>query len=129
MGITCIPTIAHCKNHFSQHTLLLQDYEGEDEMYMETIELFSNGSLVSHALHTGITYHMNTHNWSLIARNHLSQHILLLQDYEAEDEMFMETIELFNDGSGLGFGIVGVKDIGIVVKTILPGGTADKVSV
>ena len=68
------------------------------------------------------------HQQLINARNHLSQHILLLQDYEAEDEMFMETIELFNDGSGLGFGIVGVKDIGIVVKTILPGGTADKVN-
>ena len=41
--------------------------------------------------------------------------------------MYVGTIELYNDGAGLGFGIVGVKDIGIVVKTILEGGTADKV--
>lgn len=40
----------------------------------------------------------------------------------------METIELVNDGSGLGFGIVGGKATGVIVKTILPGGVADQVS-
>ena len=40
----------------------------------------------------------------------------------------IQQIELYNDGSGLGFGIVGVRDVGIMVKTILPGGTADRVS-
>lgn len=39
----------------------------------------------------------------------------------------METIELVNDGSGLGFGIVGGKTTGVIVKTILPGGIADQV--
>ena len=39
----------------------------------------------------------------------------------------METIELVNDGSGLGFGIVGGKATGVIVKTILPGGVADQV--
>lgn len=39
----------------------------------------------------------------------------------------METIELVNDGTGLGFGIVGGKTTGVIVKTILPGGVADKV--
>ncbi|XP_036782534.2 multiple PDZ domain protein isoform X3 [Manis pentadactyla] len=38
----------------------------------------------------------------------------------------VETIELVNDGSGLGFGIVGGKAIGVIVKTILPGGVADQ---
>jgi len=38
-------------------------------------------------------------------------------------------IDLLNDGSGLGFGIIGGKSTGVVVKTILPGGVADKVSV
>ncbi|XP_056431250.1 multiple PDZ domain protein isoform X8 [Gadus chalcogrammus] len=38
----------------------------------------------------------------------------------------METIELVNDGTGLGFGIVGGKTTGVIVKTILPGGVADK---
>ncbi|NWU67042.1 MPDZ protein, partial [Pterocles burchelli] len=38
----------------------------------------------------------------------------------------LETIELVNDGSGLGFGIVGGKSTGVVVKTILPGGVADQ---
>ncbi|XP_061486056.1 multiple PDZ domain protein isoform X26 [Rhineura floridana] len=38
----------------------------------------------------------------------------------------VETIELLNDGSGLGFGIVGGKSTGVIVKTILPGGIADQ---
>uniref|UniRef100_A0A8C3BPJ6 PATJ crumbs cell polarity complex component n=1 Tax=Cairina moschata TaxID=8855 RepID=A0A8C3BPJ6_CAIMO len=35
-------------------------------------------------------------------------------------------IELINDGSGLGFGIVGGKTSGVVVRTIVPGGLADR---
>ncbi|XP_077058121.1 multiple PDZ domain protein isoform X3 [Siphateles boraxobius] len=38
----------------------------------------------------------------------------------------VETIELVNDGTGLGFGIVGGKTTGVIVKTILPGGLADQ---
>ncbi|XP_058240794.1 multiple PDZ domain protein isoform X3 [Hemibagrus wyckioides] len=38
----------------------------------------------------------------------------------------VEAIELVNDGTGLGFGIVGGKTTGVIVKTILPGGIADK---
>ncbi|KAF5912793.1 hypothetical protein HPG69_007783 [Diceros bicornis minor] len=38
----------------------------------------------------------------------------------------VETVELVNDGSGLGFGIVGGKATGVIVKTILPGGVADQ---
>ncbi|XP_069374466.1 multiple PDZ domain protein isoform X8 [Paralichthys olivaceus] len=38
----------------------------------------------------------------------------------------IETIELVNDGTGLGFGIVGGKTTGVIVKTILPGGIADQ---
>jgi len=37
----------------------------------------------------------------------------------------IETIELVNSGSGLGFGIIGGKATGVIVKTILPGGAAD----
>ena len=37
-------------------------------------------------------------------------------------------IDLINDGSGLGFGIIGGRSTGVVVKTILPGGVADRVS-
>ena len=40
----------------------------------------------------------------------------------------MEVIDLVNDGSGLGFGIIGGRSTGVVVKTILPGGVADRVS-
>lgn len=39
----------------------------------------------------------------------------------------VETIELVNDGTGLGFGIVGGKTTGVIVKTIIPGGVADQV--
>ncbi|XP_056646321.1 patj homolog [Diorhabda sublineata] len=38
----------------------------------------------------------------------------------------IENITLVNDGSGLGFGILGMRNMGIVVKTILPGGVADR---
>lgn len=41
--------------------------------------------------------------------------------------MQVEVIDLLNDGTGLGFGIIGGKSTGVVVKTILPGGVADKV--
>uniref|UniRef100_A0A8C2TJW8 PATJ crumbs cell polarity complex component n=1 Tax=Coturnix japonica TaxID=93934 RepID=A0A8C2TJW8_COTJA len=38
----------------------------------------------------------------------------------------VENVELINDGSGLGFGIVGGKLSGVVVRTIVPGGLADR---
>ncbi|KAL1493086.1 hypothetical protein ABEB36_011216 [Hypothenemus hampei] len=38
----------------------------------------------------------------------------------------VESIDLINDGTGLGFGIVGMRNMGVVVKTILPGGVADR---
>lgn len=40
----------------------------------------------------------------------------------------VEEIELVNDGSGLGFGIVGGKMTGVVVRTIVPNSVADRVS-
>ncbi|XP_065657579.1 multiple PDZ domain protein isoform X3 [Hydra vulgaris] len=36
------------------------------------------------------------------------------------------TINLYNDGSGLGFGIVGSKNSGVIVRSIVPGGVADR---
>lgn len=41
----------------------------------------------------------------------------------------MEVIDLINDGTGLGFGIIGGRSTGVVVKTILPGGVADLVGI
>lgn len=38
----------------------------------------------------------------------------------------VEVIDLINDGSGLGFGIVGGRSTGVVIKSILPGGIADR---
>lgn len=40
----------------------------------------------------------------------------------------MEMIELTNDGKGLGFGIIGGRSTGVMVKTILPGGAAGRVN-
>ncbi|XP_039649961.1 multiple PDZ domain protein isoform X4 [Perca fluviatilis] len=38
----------------------------------------------------------------------------------------VEMIELANDGKGLGFGIIGGRSTGVMVKTILPGGAAGR---
>ncbi|XP_035268186.1 inaD-like protein isoform X2 [Anguilla anguilla] len=38
----------------------------------------------------------------------------------------VEEIELLNDGSGLGFGIVGGKATGVLVRTLVPGSVADR---
>lgn len=39
----------------------------------------------------------------------------------------IENVELPNNGEGLGFGIVGSRNAGVLIKTILAGGVADKV--
>ncbi|KPJ08759.1 Patj-like [Papilio machaon] len=41
----------------------------------------------------------------------------------------VEVVELVNDGSGLAFGIVGGRSSGVVVKSVLPGGVADRKNV
>ncbi|ESO01193.1 hypothetical protein HELRODRAFT_82368 [Helobdella robusta] len=38
----------------------------------------------------------------------------------------LEVINLLNDGTGLGFGIIGGKSTGVVIKTIVAGGVADR---
>ena len=38
----------------------------------------------------------------------------------------VDVVDLVNNGSGLGFGIIGGQQPGVVVKTILPGGVADR---
>ncbi|CAG2102660.1 unnamed protein product, partial [Medioppia subpectinata] len=38
----------------------------------------------------------------------------------------IEAIELDNDGSGLGFGIIGGRSTGVIIKTLVPGGVADR---
>lgn len=55
--------------------------------------------------------------------------MLKLQAGDGENLRHIETVELHNDGSGLGFGIVGGRSTGVIVKTILPGGVADRVSI
>uniref|UniRef100_A0AAY4AWD1 PATJ crumbs cell polarity complex component n=1 Tax=Denticeps clupeoides TaxID=299321 RepID=A0AAY4AWD1_9TELE len=45
---------------------------------------------------------------------------------DTEQWGYMEEIELVNDGSGLGFGIVGGKATGVVVRTLVPNSVADK---
>ena len=53
----------------------------------------------------------------------------ILQAGDGENLRHIETVELHNDGSGLGFGIVGGRSTGVIVKTILPGGVADRVCI
>ncbi|XP_076347110.1 patj homolog isoform X2 [Tachypleus tridentatus] len=38
----------------------------------------------------------------------------------------VEAIDLMSDGSGLGFGIIGGRSTGVVVKTLIPGGVAER---
>lgn len=38
----------------------------------------------------------------------------------------IQALELVNDGTGLGFGIIGARTSGVIVKTILPNGVADR---
>ncbi|XP_046892816.1 inaD-like protein isoform X2 [Hypomesus transpacificus] len=45
---------------------------------------------------------------------------------QTEEWGHVEHIELLNDGSGLGFGIVGGKATGVVVRTLVPNSVADK---
>ncbi|GBP49329.1 Patj homolog [Eumeta japonica] len=44
----------------------------------------------------------------------------------AGDWAQVEIINLVNDGTGLGFGIIGARTSGVIVKTILGGGVADR---
>ncbi|XP_030033173.2 patj homolog [Manduca sexta] len=44
----------------------------------------------------------------------------------ASDWAQVEIINLVNDGTGLGFGIIGARTSGVIVKTILAGGVADR---
>lgn len=47
-------------------------------------------------------------------------------DLQAFDWIQVQSIELVNDGTGLGFGIIGTKNSGVIVKTILADGVADR---
>lgn len=47
-------------------------------------------------------------------------------DIMASEWAQVQAIELVNDGTGLGFGIIGAKSSGVIVKTILAGGVADR---
>lgn len=43
------------------------------------------------------------------------------------DLIQLEVINLFNDGSGLGFGIISGRGVGVIIKTIVPHGISDRV--
>lgn len=47
-------------------------------------------------------------------------------EFFESDYAQVQAIELVNDGTGLGFGIIGARNSGVIVKTILPGGVADR---
>ena len=53
--------------------------------------------------------------------------LLRLRSPAVRQRRHVEIIELNNDGKGLGFGIVGGRSTGVMVKTILPGGAAGQV--
>lgn len=55
--------------------------------------------------------------------------LCIFQAGDGENLRHIETVDLHNDGSGLGFGIVGGRSTGVIVKTILPGGVADRVCI
>uniref|UniRef100_A0A6Q2YRH3 PATJ crumbs cell polarity complex component n=1 Tax=Esox lucius TaxID=8010 RepID=A0A6Q2YRH3_ESOLU len=52
--------------------------------------------------------------------------LVVARDPATEQWGHVEEIELVNDGSGLGFGIVGGKATGVVVRTLVPNSVADK---
>lgn len=54
--------------------------------------------------------------------NHSKQNV----DIMASEWAQVQAIELVNDGTGLGFGIIGAKTSGVIVKTIVLGGVADR---
>lgn len=47
-------------------------------------------------------------------------------DILASEWVQIQSLELINDGTGLGFGIIGARTSGVIVKTIKPGGVADR---
>ncbi|XP_004526207.1 patj homolog isoform X2 [Ceratitis capitata] len=55
-----------------------------------------------------------------------SQNSKVAADLFSADYAQIQAIELVNDGTGLGFGIIGARSSGVTVKTILPGGVADR---
>ncbi|XP_034722052.1 inaD-like protein, partial [Etheostoma cragini] len=60
-----------------------------------------------------------------LSTNHVSAPLVLV--FLLQDQWgHVEEIELVNDGSGLGFGIVGGRGTGVVVRTLLPNSVADK---
>nr|XP_023669064.1 inaD-like protein isoform X1 [Paramormyrops kingsleyae]XP_023669065.1 inaD-like protein isoform X1 [Paramormyrops kingsleyae]XP_023669066.1 inaD-like protein isoform X1 [Paramormyrops kingsleyae]XP_023669067.1 inaD-like protein isoform X1 [Paramormyrops kingsleyae] len=63
----------------------------------------------------------------VVARDPAAQRLVRLPG-PVQSELWghVEEIELVNDGSGLGFGIVGGKATGVVVRTLVPGSVADK---
>lgn len=49
-----------------------------------------------------------------------------MNDIMAAEWAQIQSLELVNDGTGLGFGIIGAKSSGVIVKTIKAGGVADR---
>lgn len=49
-----------------------------------------------------------------------------LNDIMSAEWAQIQSLELVNDGTGLGFGIIGAKSSGVIVKTIKAGGVADR---
>lgn len=63
------------------------------------------------------------------SKNELELNEFLANEPGLERFSQIELIELVNTGKGLGFGILGGKSSGVLIKTILPGSISDKVCV
>ncbi|XP_015791818.1 multiple PDZ domain protein isoform X2 [Tetranychus urticae] len=69
-------------------------------------------------------YNLNTNDTIVIDKedsDKIGQDMVLTTEWAQ-----VESIDLINEDSGLGFGIIGGRSTGVVVKTILPGGSADR---
>ncbi|KAL7024983.1 hypothetical protein ACKWTF_013288 [Chironomus riparius] len=112
-------------------------YEGEyDEQRVPSAQI-SPRSLNSPSKYNGEQYHSlerkNKHDIELMTRepterpqsaisNNSKQNVDIMSSEWAQ----VQALELVNDGTGLGFGIVSAKSSGVIVKTILQGGVADR---
>lgn len=77
---------------------------------MNDIELMTRETPIEDRPQSAISNHSNKQN----------------SDIMASEWAQVQAIELVNDGTGLGFGIIGAKSSGVIVKTILAGGVADR---
>lgn len=89
--------------------------------------------LLQRNIHTGALDHADSaadaaDAMQLSASTKQQQHLQQQQqsDLMAAEWALIQSLELVNDGTGLGFGIIGARTSGVIVKTIMSGGVADR---